>query len=205
MYIYLLASLISCQVTKNTSISSNTEEMEVKVVKEQSKNRKINTSTTISTVETTANQPFIFHPLDEILGFKDKETSLHSKDTLVYLERTTCIGLCPVYQVVIYDDGFCLFNGNEDVHKLGLYKSYLTKNQLNEISATAEQIFSNELVDNFTINSKDLPEFSKTIIRFKNYKTQYRQDAPLELYNFVNYVDNLLKKESWERLSIAPQ
>lgn len=126
----------------------------------------------------------------------EAEISGYKKDFfLLSMERTTCFGSCPSYQLIIYDTGIVVYNGKYFVDSMGYFYGYLSLKEIEKIKKKANAIHFFELEDRYPMNTDivDLPATitilnmngqAKKIIN-KNYET------PPALIQFENLIDSL--------------
>jgi len=59
---------------------------------------------------------------------------------LISLNKTACFGECPVYSVQFFKDGSVIYEGIENVEKIGKYRGELDVTKVNEIIVTASEM-----------------------------------------------------------------
>lgn len=62
------------------------------------------------------------------------------RDTVITLERTRCYGMCPSYKITISADGSVTFEGRHFVKEVGIVKSTISRERLQELLAAFDRI-----------------------------------------------------------------
>ncbi len=121
-------------------------------------------------------------------------------DSLVaYLERTRCFGVCPHFSIKYYRSGYVLYEGFDNVKKIGRFYTYISKEQLRSIGEKAEELSYFELNDEY--RNKHLTDFptiySEVRFRGKVKKiTHYDAEPPGNLVEMENFLDKLIPEET---------
>jgi hypothetical protein len=80
---------------------------------------------------------------------------------VITLERTQCLGPCPIYKLTIYDDGKVEYEGKQYVKRKGKAEGRITKEQLQELVREFEKIDYFDLADSYApygVDKKTCPE-----------------------------------------------
>ena len=62
-----------------------------------------------------------------------KQKELQSPKIIISLEKTACFGKCPVFKIIIYNNGEGLYNGKKFVKKVGEYDLKVSKREIDKI------------------------------------------------------------------------
>jgi hypothetical protein len=120
-------------------------------------------------------------------------------DTLVFMERSPCFGNCPVYSVLILDNGQGTYHGKKFVEKQGVFTFKLQKEELLQIHNMANEIDIFSLKDKYDRPITDIPS---TVIIYKENGLRKeildRVDAPAELKRFEKLIDILIADKDWQ-------
>ena len=118
-------------------------------------------------------------------------SDINTKEPLITLQRTACFGECPIYKFEIYSSGDCIYYGEKFVDKIGEYKFYLKKDDIDKIISKAKEINFKNMDDKYTSYITDLPT---TYIKIKNKKIIDYSDAPKELRDIEKLIDKICFK-----------
>ena len=58
--------------------------------------------------------------------FTYKPYEYQQKKSFISLQKKSCYGKCPIYEIEIFENGSLIFNGKKNVEKIGVYNSKLT-------------------------------------------------------------------------------
>ena len=127
-----------------------------------------------------------------------KQKELQSPEKIISLEKTACFGRCPVFKIIIYSNGECLYNGIKFVKKSGEYNLKINKREIDEILSQAKEIGFDNLKNEYSERITDLPT---TYIMINNKKIKDYYGAPTELKDLEKLIEsmilNLLKIDSF--------
>lgn len=62
------------------------------------------------------------------------------QEVLIQVSKKRCLGKCPVYDLYLYQNGEVVFNGIDNVNKLGKTKIKVTKSRLEDIKVLLQKI-----------------------------------------------------------------
>tara|TARA_R110002049_G_scaffold275034_1_gene453054 strand:+ start:742 stop:1329 length:588 start_codon:yes stop_codon:yes gene_type:complete len=115
-------------------------------------------------------------------------------DSLFFkMERTSCFGRCPTYEVSVFNSGYVVYNGKRNVERIGFFESQISKDQMDLILKKSNEIGFFKLKDRYDGNMTDVPS---TIILMQyndNLKVVVdRVQGPQELKQFQLEMDQLL-------------
>lgn len=125
------------------------------------------------------------------------------KDSLVaYLERTACFGRCPQYSIRIYQSGYVLYEGYNNVEKIGRYFTRLTEEDVKGIGKRALQLEYFQLNDEYrNPYLTDLPTVYSEVRFGAMHKkvTNYEAEPPPNLVEMEKYIDGLFNDQTpWQ-------
>ena len=127
-----------------------------------------------------------------------KQKELPSPKKIISLEKTACFGRCPVFKIIIYNNGECLYNGIKFVKKSGEYNLKINEREVDEILSQAKEIGFDNLKNEYSERITDLPT---TYIMINNKKIKDYYGAPTELKDLEKLIEsmilNLLKIDSF--------
>jgi hypothetical protein len=118
------------------------------------------------------------------------------------LQRTPCYGKCPHYEIRLFASGYAQFFGFSHVDRIGKfeyrYDSLFVKNILEKAELAAYFSFEDFYPDTGAQIS-DFPMCISSVTRNRQRKIIYnRNDAPIDLIKFENFLDGLFFETDWK-------
>ena len=118
------------------------------------------------------------------------------------LERTTCYGNCPYYEIKLYSNGLAIYHGKKNVKYLGLHKAMVGGKIVAMIINKAAEIGYENLGSRYPekgFGIIDFPMCITTVQTAKGKKTVYnRNDSPQKLVEYQNLFDELFEDIEWK-------
>lgn len=120
--------------------------------------------------------------------------------TRIGLERTPCFGRCPVYTVIIHQDGTFRYEGTENVERIGSHTGRVDTLELTQVFRYIEAINFFDLADTYRAEIMDdaaaftlveTPEETKVIMN-------YARSAPATVWALEALIDRLLATATWD-------
>jgi hypothetical protein len=127
--------------------------------------------------------------------------SVSEKNILIELEKTLCSGKCPTFSVKIATNGLVIYEGKENVDKIGIYKSKLSKDQLNELTDKFNKANFFSFKNSYKSSMMDLP--TKFITYSKNgqkKRIKAYDNIPKEISYLIKQVDKLIESLEWKKI-----
>jgi hypothetical protein len=125
---------------------------------------------------------------------------LLTTDTLIYYQRGACFGMCPIFNLTIYNDGHAIYEGKNFVDHIGFYRANVDPAALQKITDVAGSIgyFSmEEKYDN--PNVTDLPSTRTGIAKDGKLKmVTNRYKGPKSLLTLYNALDTMIIHTDWK-------
>lgn len=118
-----------------------------------------------------------------------KQKELQSPKKIISLEKTACFGRCPVFKIIIYNNGECLYNGIKFVKKSGEYNLKINEREVDEILSQAKEIGFDNLKNEYSERITDLPT---TYIMINNKKIKDYYGAPTELKDLEKLIEKII-------------
>jgi len=118
-----------------------------------------------------------------------KQKELQSPKIIISLEKTACFGRCPVFKIIIYNNGEALYNGRKFVKKVGEYDLKVSKREIDKILSKAKKIGFNNLKNEYSERITDLPT---TYIMINNKKIKDYYGAPSKLKDLEKMIENIV-------------
>ena len=118
---------------------------------------------------------------------------------VIYLERTSCYGECPVYKLEISNSGKLFLSGIKNVKFTGNYCSKIDLRDLDMLKEEFKKQNFQLLQDTYLSRTKDLPT---TIICFTYEGRQKRvvdyDDAPAALKRLEKMLETIVDTTNWK-------
>lgn len=131
---------------------------------------------------------------------KTTPTPTDIKSVVITMERTACKGKCPVYMLTIYGTGSAMYDGEENVTRLGGASTTVSEEKIKQLISDFQEIDFFALSDNYIAGATtDLPTVitSITINGEKKTVNHYQGDtsAPKQLTTLENRIDEILNTD----------
>jgi hypothetical protein len=126
------------------------------------------------------------------------QTRTIPSDTVIRLQRTSCLGTCPAYTVTIDAGGVVTYEGDSHVRVVGRQTSRIAPASLTRLLEVAERIRFFGLRDTYEESITDLPTTYVTITaggRTKKIKDYY--GAPAGLKELEDAIDAAARTKRW--------
>jgi hypothetical protein len=127
------------------------------------------------------------------------DLGFNPNDTLLYYDKGACFGMCPIFTFVMYADGRAIYNGKNNVNRIGIYQTKVNDAALQKVIATAEKIgyFSfQDVYDNPSVT--DLPTIKTGVaVDGKLKKVASRYKGPQGLKLLYEEMDALIEAQNW--------
>lgn len=128
-----------------------------------------------------------------------------SADTLIQIERTTCFGTCPAYELTIHGNGRVVFEGKEFVAHKGTAEGQISREKLNQLLEFIDEINYMQIPSDPECESwaTDMPSVFLTIETGgeRNSITHYKGcrgfEHEEELSSLEAAIDSLAGSEKW--------
>ncbi len=125
-----------------------------------------------------------------------------ARQPVITMERTMCYGRCPVYKLVIYQNGRVEYHGERFVQEKGYRSDILTKNNLQHLIKEFHKAKLSSMQDGYVEQGRtDMPS---VILSFTDKKITKKiihylgdEKAPLELLTLEHEVDTTVNSQQW--------
>lgn len=132
---------------------------------------------------------------------KISQTNSNGADTvlLASIERTPCFGRCPTYKISIYQSGYVVYEGKQNVKNIGFFSFRLDKSKVDEIK---NFILQNNILDlNDEYKNPHIADYPFTFTESRlngKYKHIVEADpqAPKQLKDFQKFLDSFFTDET---------
>ncbi|MTI20410.1 hypothetical protein E1176_05190 [Fulvivirga sp. RKSG066] len=121
------------------------------------------------------------------------------KEAVVVMQKTPCMGSCPDYEIMIFDDMRVVLNARQHVGMKGTYTSEIPESTYHEILDSFKENNFFEYKDEYTSNITDMPT-TITTFRYggKEKKVIDYHGAPESLKQIEQNVHDLIKQLEWQ-------
>jgi len=106
----------------------------------------------------------------------------------IYFSETRCLGKCPVYDISIYSNGKVLYNGIENVSKMGIHRTTISLKKMKTLEKTLKNIDLNLLKQKF-ISKRDL---SYCVLKYNGTILKTREKHKLN--TFLESINSIISK-----------
>jgi hypothetical protein len=115
------------------------------------------------------------------------------------IERTACYGTCPVYKMVIYNDGFVELEGIRFIDQIGSFTSKISAAQIRNFEIRAHRTGFMDMKESYDAPITDVPSATTTLVLNGVSKSVYRRaDFPPAILQLEVLFDELLKSQKWK-------
>ncbi len=122
----------------------------------------------------------------------------HNTEPVITLERTACLGSCPVYSLVIFEDGTVYYEGPRYVAVTGDIESKIPEADVVALLEKSEEIGYFSLQDSYSAGVTDLPTtITSVTIGNLTKKIIDNYGAPEKLREFEQLIDALANTAQW--------
>lgn len=118
---------------------------------------------------------------------------------LASIDRTPCFGRCPTYKITIYQSGYVIYEGKQNVKNIGFFYSRLEKSKIDEIKKFIADNKIYELPDkNVNPHVADFPSTYTEVNIDGKYKhiTNTDPEAPQQLIELEKFLDSFFTDET---------
>ena len=153
----------------------------------------VDEATEISEINDQQNQ----HTTEHQIIFEDVA---QGDSMFAHIKRGYCYGMCPVYEMKIYNSGYTEYNGIHAVDKKGLYSAMLSYDEMKMFVDQATEMGYMGMKDKYdNPNITDLPSSTTSIVLGGTRKqVTKRFDFPRSLISYEKIFDNLMKTKDWK-------
>ena len=117
----------------------------------------------------------------------------------IKLERTRCLGACPVYSVTIKSDGSFQYQGRENVEHIGNYNGKVSLWAYNQLAGFIKDSDYMNLENSYHSNMSDQATV-KTSVRMKDGNksvSNYGNAGPAKLWAIEQLIDKMIMEAEW--------
>ena len=138
------------------------------------------------------------HPATEWSDFDDKVKTYGITEFGV--ERTECMGQCPVYGVSIKSDGTFRYHGESNVSRKGNYTGRIAPWEFGKLMEFIKESGYMDLQDSYAAGVTDLPTVYTTVVMDGKRKviSDYAGAGPAKLWAVEQLIDNVLINAEWD-------
>ena len=129
------------------------------------------------------------------------------RDITITLERTSCLGTCPVYKLTVKSDGSVIYDGKEYVRVKGIQRSKIEPAEVERLAQAFLDIHYFELQDGYqTIKNPDGSEsivtdlpttYTSLVLEARGKKVEDYVGAPKELKSLEQRIDEVAGTKHW--------
>lgn len=133
---------------------------------------------------------------------KAEEAALQAdRDTLLFYQRGACFGMCPIFDLVVYESGRAVYLGKNYVDRIGVYQTTIDPTALQKIRTTADAIGYFGLQESYdNPHVTDLPTTVTMIAsgegKLKTVANRYK--GPAGLRTLYEELDKMVEAQDWK-------
>ena len=132
-----------------------------------------------------------------LFGCRNSNTKSVSK-AYIQLEKTGCMGTCPVYKLTLFQDNAMLV-GMDHIEFIGQFEASVTNSEISDFIESKELIVADE--EYISTNMSDLPTTYLRIFDGSDLKSiMIYGDTPEELIPILDYMESNLSSLSWRKI-----
>ena len=124
----------------------------------------------------------------------------------IHLERTACYGTCPVYSVVLKNDGSVVYEGKSHVKMTGTHSGTVNLWGFNKLTELIVKSKFMDFEDRYSIDVTDMPTVYTTVVMKDGSKKRimnYASAGPVELWAIEQMIDKMVSDVKWDSNSDA--
>ena len=116
-----------------------------------------------------------------------------------YIRKGYCFGTCPVFEIKIFNSGYVVYEGIQNVSRMGIYTTHLQKEELLKFIEKANEIHYFDMQDVYdNEHITDLPETTTSIvINGERKQVKRRYGFPNALVAFETLFSDLIDSKQW--------
>ncbi len=142
--------------------------------------------------------------IESIKSSDQKKAEAFAKDTLISMTRTACIGRCPEYSFVVYNNGNSKYIGTENVQMIGIFQSKLNEVQVQNIKDAISKVELLKMYNKYPRGVKIVGDVQSTKLILSDgtlkFPTEINYGQPEELTNIQNLLDQIISELSWVQI-----
>lgn len=118
--------------------------------------------------------------------------------TVVKLERTGCMGECPVYNLMVYGDGTVIYEGYDNVEIRGMHIAHISRSKVNELIYEINKANFFAFEPQYRLAATDLATIT-TLVRLglRAKKVERYGKGPYELICLERKIDKVANSDQW--------
>lgn len=166
-------------------------------VREAEKN--MNADSTQNADSTTVSDAFA--DLENDMNFEFEEDTIFAS-----ISKGACFGQCPIYNIVVKQDGSVHYDGINFVDRKGVHTAQLTQEQMEELSEMAKQYGLDQMEDVYDSNITDLPTVTLSVTMDGTRKAIVkRHNYPEDLHKFQQFMDQFFEELEWTKVNSSKE
>jgi hypothetical protein len=117
------------------------------------------------------------------------------------VEHTACLGMCPVFTLVVNSDGTFRYHGENYVKRRGEWHGTVELGELHRVWRYISEMGYFDLADEYTAPVSDLPSTYSMVTSSSRKKIvcNYGELGPAKLSALGDMIDHLLDNAKWKR------
>ena len=116
-----------------------------------------------------------------ILSVSCSSTKYDASSPVIQLTKNRCMGKCPVYDLMIYQNGLVTYNGIDHVKKKGLHQFSISTQKLEELN----KLFEDSRFKELESPKKKGRDLAVTQLTYQNKMVSFQGPTPERLSNII--------------------
>lgn len=120
---------------------------------------------------------------------------------VISVEKLPCMGNCPAYKLSIYNNHMVIYEGKENVDKIGVYTTKISKKKFSELQ---EAFLNSDFFEMKNIYSARIMDLQTTYIYFRYNEKEKKildyYNGPEVLKELVKVVEELNEQNRWKQV-----
>ena len=122
-------------------------------------------------------------------------------NVVISVQKLPCMGNCPVYKVSIYSNRLVIFEGKENVSKIGTYTMKLDKQKFRELQLA---FLNSDFFEMEDVYSAQIMDLQSTYLYFsyngKEKKILDYYNSPEVLKELAKMMEELYEQKDWKKV-----
>ncbi len=124
-----------------------------------------------------------------------KTASSINNERIISLEKTACLGKCPVFKILIYQNNQGLYIGTHSVKNIGKYQFSINNEMRDSIINLSKEI-SFAKINEYQYFDSFIQDLPSTVITIKNHRVQYNMQYSEKLKRLEDYIYEICMRQT---------
>ena len=124
-----------------------------------------------------------------------KTASSSNNERIISLEKTACLGKCPVFKILIYQNNQGLYIGTHSVKNIGKYQ-FSINNEIRDSIINLSKEISFAKINEYQYFDSFIQDLPSTVITIKNHRVQYNMQYSEKLKRLEDYIYEICMRQT---------